>query len=269
MQGNTTVTGNTVYNSGTAIYAVDYQLDLANDTTAIKSNLIYNNTYGLELTLDPSYNVWTLYQNGIFTVTYPTNPSLSNYTMVVENNTIILNSYGICLSKQYNSTSFTNLILTYNNIYDNRFCNLQTTYATSFNFAYNWWGTNNSAAIAQTIIDANNATNPNTITYLPFLNYSNAAAPIFFSTSQTTQPTPTPTVTATTNPAPTATPTSNSHTTTTPTTTPTLTNPAQTQYILIVIVAVFLVVVVASVFAFTYTRRNKLRRFASDLPSNV
>ena len=157
--GNVAISDNTIYDCycGIGVNDTDPIEDgsLAIETT-IQRNLIFNNTYGIDL----------------------------GYPSTMENNTISNNLIGIVTSVP--ST------ITYNNIEDNN----QSIYLTSsnnLNATYNWWGSTVDASINQTIYDSKNDSNVGTVNFIPFLNEQNTQA--MLSPNLPSNPSPTSTLT--------------------------------------------------------------------------
>lgn len=92
---------------------------------------------------------------------------------VIRNNTIVKNSVGLNLLESPLP------IIQFNNIRDNNEYNiyLYAGEASNINATYNWWGTNNTSAINQTIRDFKNDFNLGTVNFVPFLNATNTQAP--------------------------------------------------------------------------------------------
>ncbi|HUK85207.1 MAG TPA: hypothetical protein VLU95_05040, partial [Candidatus Acidoferrum sp.] len=125
----------------------------------------------------------------------------------IANNTITANQFGFYFTSY---TFYGNAIpdgIISNNI-DNNNYNVLIGFTDSqktINMANNWWGTTESAKIADSIYDNTTNSNLNKVNYIPFLTQPNPLAP---SNSSTTipSPSPTPISTAPATPAPTSTP---------------------------------------------------------------
>ncbi|MCW4034735.1 MAG: right-handed parallel beta-helix repeat-containing protein [Candidatus Bathyarchaeota archaeon] len=87
----------------------------------------------------------------------------------VKNNTIANNSVGI------ESTSIQTLV--YNNIYDNSEYNIKFLSTSSLNATYNWWGTTDTEAIAQTIYDYYEDFYLGKVNFTPLLTEPNPQSP--------------------------------------------------------------------------------------------
>jgi len=141
--------------------------------------------------------------------------SINSGSPTIQNNIISSNSYGI----YGGGGTITNNTIGNNGraiqpsylpptiIQNNFLSNTQNIYmalTSDLDAPNNWWGTTNISAINQTIYDHKNSTVLGRINFSPFLNDSNAAAPILESINYVPNPTPTPYPTV--FPAPTVTP---------------------------------------------------------------
>lgn len=92
---------------------------------------------------------------------------------LIRNNTIVKNTVG------FNILSSPSPTIVFNNIQDNNEYNiyLYEGSASDINATYNWWGTNSTSAINQTIRDFKNDFNLGTVNFVPFLNATNAQTP--------------------------------------------------------------------------------------------
>lgn len=95
-------------------------------------------------------------------------------TPLVRNNTITRNTVGFNIF--YSPLS----MIAFNNIQDNKEYSIYLSEgsASNTNATYNYWGTNNTSAINQTIRDFKNDFNLGTVNFVPFLNTTNPEAPI-------------------------------------------------------------------------------------------
>jgi hypothetical protein len=199
LQGNVTFSGNTICNSSVGLSVNNYWTDSV-ETIVIQQNLIVCNQYGLNLRLD--------------TIGYQRN-------LLVKNNTVADNQYGVYFAAFETDATILNLTLTGNNIFNNTDYNVQTSYSTNINASSNWWGTTNSTIIGLKIFDSKYDYNLGTVNYTPFLTAANQYAPPYGqSTSPSPSPSPSPTLTPTPTPTPNNTAQSNSTATTAPTPSP-------------------------------------------------
>ncbi len=127
----------------------------------IEQNLVIANQVGLRI------------NDGIaYTSTYP----------IVRNNTLAENDVGLEIKVNFNYGGV-NPTIFFNNFLANRDFNVKLnreSVAHSFhdiNATYNWWGTTDVQAINQTIYDFKNDFNLGNVTFIPFLNAPNPAAP--------------------------------------------------------------------------------------------
>jgi parallel beta-helix repeat protein len=141
------VSNNTISGFGQGLY-------LYSDAgTLIEENLIIDNTNGV---------VTDIHQGS-------TNP-------IIENNTVSNNLNGFYLTRSFPAA--TNAVIVNNNIYGNINHNIRLGIPDTINVTYNWWGTNDTQAINQTIYDFKNDFNLGTVNFVPFLNEPNPAAPV-------------------------------------------------------------------------------------------
>ena len=156
--GNAVITGNNISGLQTGI-----KVFLGNATIA--NNIIWNNS----LTSSGGEGVSIEYRSDFGAVTSPT----------ISNNTIIYNYVGITLVGSPTPKIF------YNNINNNTNYNINIDNITvayypkggNINATYNYWGTANATLINRTIWDFKNDFALGNVTYAPFLNASNPAAP--------------------------------------------------------------------------------------------
>jgi hypothetical protein len=209
-----------------------FPYSLSSDVSMIQGNLMFDNTRaGLETTLSSYTN-------------YPS-------TLVIQNNTICNNTYGILLTPGYSSNINVNYSIAGNNIFSNGY-NFWLAVGYDVNATGNWWGTNDSNAIGQTIYDFKYNFNYGTLNFVPFLTSPNPLAPIytgpiptptpkpsptatptpfpFLTSTPTATPSQTPSITPSTTPTPTPSPTSTPISTSNPTPTPNLPSPNLSLY---------------------------------------
>jgi hypothetical protein len=128
-------------------------IDMRSDTsTMVEGNLIINNTEGIKLVVHQG----------------PVSPT-------IRNNTIIDNSNGISLFRQF--TAATSPVILYNNIYNNTNYNINSDVPDNINATLNWWGTTDTHAINQTIHDFYDDFTKGTVIFVPFLTEANPDAP--------------------------------------------------------------------------------------------
>jgi hypothetical protein len=140
-----------VANNNISGYTVGIQMTSDGGTT-VQTNLVSANTYGVQL----------IAQKG---------PVLAT----IRNNTITNNTIGISVLR--GSSAATSPTIQYNNIYANANYSLSLVIPDSLNVSTNWWGTVDTAAINQTIYDHKQNSTFGTVTFVPFLNAANPAAP--------------------------------------------------------------------------------------------
>ncbi len=176
-QGTATITNNTIINCFSGVYALTQ--------TTIEQNIIMNNANdGIRSNSSASTIQSNAIANNICGIGGDGN---------IQANTIVNNNYGI-----WGPTALS--IITQNSILDNTQNIHLTENATDVNAVNNWWGTNDVAAINQTIWDFKNSSNLGTLDFVPFLTRSNPNAPsvpgaIVVPTpppTSSTSPTPTP-----------------------------------------------------------------------------
>jgi parallel beta-helix repeat protein len=173
-QTSAVIFNNRIYDCGAGLYLKAGDLS----SLIIQGNVLMNNSQGIDAytsVLQPiERNLIVNNTNGI--EIYP------NTQLTIRNNTIANNSVGI-------STSSFLATIIHNNIQDNSNYNIYLeSYATSdVNATYNWWGTNDTQAINQTIHDKKNDFNLGIVNFTPFLTALNPEA-----TPDPNAPTPTP-----------------------------------------------------------------------------
>jgi len=126
----------------------------------------------------------------------------NNENLIVQNNTIAFNEYGI------RSPSPSAKII-FNNLENNTQCNLSLGDSANLDASYNWWGTTDASAISQTIVDYKNDYNLGNVNFVPFLDAPNPQAPSissFVEPSSSLSPSPPPSSSSSPSPFPTATP---------------------------------------------------------------
>jgi hypothetical protein len=185
-----------------------FPYSLSSDVSMIQGNLMVDNTRaGLETTLSAYTN-------------YPS-------TLIIQNNTITNNTYGVLLTPGYSSNINVNYSIAGNNIFNNGY-NFWLAVAYDVNATGNWWGTTDSNAIGQTIYDFKYNFNYGNVNFAPFLTSPNPLAPIY--TGPIPTPTPKPSPTATPSQTPSITPSTTPTTTPSPTPTPNLPSPNLSLY---------------------------------------
>lgn len=128
-------------------------INMKSDTsTIVEGNLIANNSDGINIIVHQG----------------PSSPT-------IRNNTIIYNTYGISLSRQF--TAVTAPVILYNNIYDNTNYNLKSSVSDEINATLNWWGTTDTQAVNQTIYDFYDNFQFGKVIFAPFLTEENLDAP--------------------------------------------------------------------------------------------
>jgi hypothetical protein len=121
----------------------------------VQNNLVVDNTYGIEIYLASLDGPVSM---------VPT----------VQNNTIARNSVGLTLSIMYYKAP----IIQFNNLQDNSDYNFYLAASNDVNASYNWWGTTNQTAIANSIYDYYQDFNLGKVNYTPFLAEPNPQTPI-------------------------------------------------------------------------------------------
>lgn len=213
LDGAGTVSGNIISGGSTGINWVE-SLEAP---VMIERNLIINNQYGIrgDSSADADY-------------------------LTIQNNTIANNYIGI-------NGAFPSKAIIYNNIENNSNCNMESSQL-AVNATYNWWGTANSQAISQTIIDSKNNYNLGTVTFVPFLTAPNPQAPPITTPIPTLTPTPapssSPSQSPSTSPSPTQSPTASSSTATSPTTLTDFNGLEIAIFATLIVIAVLLIVIV-------------------------
>lgn len=167
----------------------------------IQGNMIINSIQGI-VNNGPS----TVIQNNVIAGNYVGIMGAGN----IQSNTIVKNSIGI----QASSATVRN-----NNIYGNSQNSITVTSTNTIDATNNWWGTTDTAAINQTILDSKTSSyGTGTVIFVPFLLQPNPLAPplpnitlnpIVFVTPPppTNRPSPSPTLTPIPTPVPTPSPT--------------------------------------------------------------
>ncbi len=143
-------------------------------------------------------------------------PSSSGaFSPVIVNNTIANNTEAICISGGGNPSP----TIMYNNIYGSGGYNFRLTeIKNNINASYNWWGTTDTEAISQSILDFKHDFTLGNVTFVPFLTELNPKAmPDPNMPIQLPSPTPTPEPSATPSPTPDLTPTPTPSASTSPT----------------------------------------------------
>jgi hypothetical protein len=140
------LSGNTISGFQTGIYTID---------NTIEQNLIVNNKDGICILSD--------YEN------YHSNAT-------IRYNTITNNFQGINIT-QPDPGKFTTIDLVNNNIYNNQNYNVYSASSNNVAASSNWWGTNDTQAINQTIRDGKNDFNVGMVNFIPFLTDPVSQAP--------------------------------------------------------------------------------------------
>ncbi len=163
----------------------------ATGNATVTRNLIRNNTYGIYLGSN-SANTASVTSN----IVANNSIGISIGGGIIMDNTIGNNQIGL-------SVSTTSANISQNNIFANTQYNLGISTVNAVDARYNWWGIADSSVINQTIYDNKNSTSLGKVSFTPFLNDSNTAAPAIESINFV--PNPTPTAIPTPVPAPTQT----------------------------------------------------------------
>ena len=139
--------------TGIRLHGEIFFMGESNPSPLIEKNLITDNTYGITIAMSSRFE-----------------PGTSAPT--IRNNTIISNSVGIHI---YITNYDGRPTISYNNIHDNTDYNIELDEYTKYNIdvAYNWWGTNDTTAINQTIYDFNNDFNLGKVNFVPILSEPN------------------------------------------------------------------------------------------------
>lgn len=182
--GGAIIVNNTISSPYSGI-SIGSNSDSPNDNCTIANNTIYNCQVGIEVRFASPLIEGNLIVNsrgsdlegygGIVIAFIDSHP-------IIQNNTIILNSYGISFFADANAT------ICYNNIEKNNY-NIylySSTQTGNINATSNWWGTTNTQAINQTIYDFKNDFNLGKTTFIPYLNTPNTVAPTFVNATAST-----------------------------------------------------------------------------------
>ncbi len=156
--GNAVITGNNISGLQTGI-------DIYLGNATVTNNIIWNNS----LFSSGGEGVRIEYRSDFGQITSP----------VLSNNTIVYNNIGITLAGSPTPKIF------YNNINNNTNYNINLDNITiayfpkggNINATYNYWGTTNATLINRTMWDFKNDFTLGNVTFIPFLNSSNSAAP--------------------------------------------------------------------------------------------
>jgi hypothetical protein len=171
---NEKISGNVFSDTGQAIYVGG-----ANCAPLIENNLIVHNGYGI---IVPS--------------------SSGTFSPIIRNNTIANNTDAICIAGGGNPSP----VIMYNNIYGSRDYNFRLgEIQNNIDATQNWWGTTDTQAIAQKILDYKKDFNLGNVTFVPFLTEPNPQAmpdPSMLAQLPTPTPTPEPTPIPTLTPTP-------------------------------------------------------------------
>ncbi len=153
--GSPVISYNTIAGNGhsTGIYT--------SGTAVIQNNLIINNNYGINL-----YGSSVVEYNVVAGNTF----GISGFTGNIQFNTVTQNSIGL----QVSGGSGT---LKNNNIFNNNQANLLPFTSTSLDATNNWWGTTDSVAISQMILDSKTYNYVGAIIFNPFLTQLDPSVP--------------------------------------------------------------------------------------------
>jgi nitrous oxidase accessory protein NosD len=146
---NATISGNTIKNCMCAI-SISYQTRTFTGTVTIEHNLIISNPV-----------------DGVYFG--------APQKVVFQYNTITQNRFGLRVSGYSNQSTFEK-----NNIYGNTNCSITleaTHWTTDMTISNNWWGTTDTNAIAQSILDSKTNPKLGTVDFRPVLNASVENAP--------------------------------------------------------------------------------------------
>ncbi len=191
----------------------------------------------------------------------------NNMDLCIQTNLIMRNDEGILLlsgARIYNNTITNNsngihigngmvtLDITHNNIYGNSNYNIYSSASNDLNCRNNWWGTTDNQAINQTIYDFKEDFTLGTVTFTPFLNTPNSAAPAMPTPAPTPTPSPIPMSTSTPNQSPIQSPSQYPTSSPEPSSTQTTTQPEATGIevailALLIVIAALLTVYIALV----------------------
>ena len=174
------ITENVISNNGVGVY-----LSYDASSPIISDNIISNNVFGI--ISDCMWSNATIINNliienhGYLESGYPS-PMIAdgagilllsgyNYGMDISGNTISKNKYGIDIHGNPFST------INQNNIFDNIDYNIFNNEPEDIAAVNNWWGTNSTQVIDQSIYDLLDDFNIGKVNYVPFLNELNPDAP--------------------------------------------------------------------------------------------
>jgi hypothetical protein len=140
----------------------------ASNTSTIQGNLIVNNKGAL-----------SGQGSGI---------QITGGSPTIMNNTIAKNNVGVAITDATAGQNPPAPVLIGNNMQNNSQYNIRLSLGTSpspynINATYNWWGTNDTQTINQTIYDFKNDLNLGNVTYVPFLNAFDPPAPTYIDAS--------------------------------------------------------------------------------------
>jgi parallel beta-helix repeat protein len=204
--GSPVITGNLFTNNWRAIFVVDgKEVTVTNNTithnrlgigvsststTAVHVNynsILDNYENGLTIQ-NGAFNSLDIVGNLIQNISHPDGSGIAiqnaGGNIHITNNTVT-NNRGVAVFANPSSS----ITLSWNNLVGNAL-NLKYVGTSSFDASNNWWGTDNSTEIAQTVYDGKDDSALGTVVYEPFLAAANSYAPTEISAAN---PAPTPT----------------------------------------------------------------------------
>jgi hypothetical protein len=236
-----TIIGNVVshamgQSSNTAIWLLGGSYGGYGGQAVVERNLIVNSAIGIDVFNPNTDHIGT--------------------SISIRNNTIINNTVGLSIMDECTLT------ITGNNIYDNPTSVRLSQVSTDFDATYNWWGTTDSQAISQSIVDFEDDFDLGKVTFVPFLSEPNPEAPDATYVPTTpplpaASPTPTIEPSPTIEPTPETTPTPSPEQTTPPTSPTPYEEPQQSDQQVILGVAVTVVVVCVGLGLMVYLIKRK------------
>jgi hypothetical protein len=156
---NATISNNEIRNCQIGINALPSYVQ-------IMKNVVANNYCGINLA--PSQ---------YFSTPFFTPPEYARADSIREND-ILNNTVGIDIWIFRTAANITN-----NSLYDNSLYNLRLRCSNDTDVAYNWWGTNDPAAISRSIYDGKDDPTLGTVTFSPFYTASNSQSQSTVNTS--------------------------------------------------------------------------------------
>jgi DNA-binding MarR family transcriptional regulator len=209
------ISNNTITDNGDWGIEVDYYVNIPNASVLIHDNLIEHNIKGISvevnagsLTLNNNviinnvgdgvncyYNDELVFPSKTINISIRNN--LISYnggngliisgsywfgytytTIVIEHNSIIFNEWGINFEQH---EEITDIIIRYNNIYNNTYYDAKNNQEYDKDIPYNWWGTTDSKIIDQHIFDYYDDFNKGILNYTPFLMEPDPNAPVYLN----------------------------------------------------------------------------------------